>query len=410
MSTNQPIKNAEIFTLDPASYQLLIELSACNAGQPLSQLQVNWDVVLEAVQYHGVTGLVYDFLLKRHDPDYPPPSFQAAVIRAHRASALQMIKRYEQVKAVLTRLSEVGIDVLVLKGPVVAQVYYPHPLLRYFTDLDLLALVRDNDALDAALKALGFRLESGYVEPMPKLIPSVITHHHTRYEHCETRFPVEIHWEDLLQDDLVPRDLEGMWRRAVPVTIEGVHTKTLSVEDHLLHLCAHAHHHRFDRLYRLTDLLLILRDHIDQINWELFVNLVSLEEAQTPVYQSFSLVHLFYGVALPDWVLAKLKPDGFRRWWHQHYFTPKVTRPYDMQEELPFSFKSTPWFRSTFLNLMIMGRRSEKLLYLLRLLFPTPEWLRQRFNLPPERNLWPYYVLRLMLPPKLMDRITGNNT
>jgi hypothetical protein len=32
-----------------------------------------------------------------------------------------------------------------------------------------------------------------------------------------------------------------------------------------------------------------------------------------------------------------------------------------MQEELPFSFKSTPWFQSTFLNLMIMGRRPEKL-------------------------------------------------
>jgi hypothetical protein len=70
----------------------LIELSACNAGQPLSQLQVNWGEVLKAVQYHGITGLVYDKLLKRDDPDYPPPSFQAAVIRAHRANALQMMK------------------------------------------------------------------------------------------------------------------------------------------------------------------------------------------------------------------------------------------------------------------------------------------------------------------------------
>ena len=408
MASKQTIKNADLFSLDSASYQMLIELSACKADGPLSQLQVNWGEVLKAVQYHGITGLVYDKLLTHDDPDYPPPSFQAAVIRAHRVNALLMIKRYEQVKGVLTRLSEMEIDVVVLKGPALAHAYYPHTSLRYFTDLDLFALVRDKDALDAALKALGFRLESGYVEPMPKLIPSVITNHHTRYEHCETRFPVEIHWEELLHDDLVPRDLDGMRHRAVPVMIEGVQTKTLSLEDHLLHLCAHAHHHRFDRLFRLTDLLFIVRDHIDEINWGLFLNLVSLEEAQTPVYQSFSLVHHFYGAALPDWVLVKLKPDGFRRWWHQHFFTPKVTRPYDMQEEIPFSFKSTPWFQSTFLNLMIMGRRPEKLHYLLRLLFPTPEWLRQRFNLPPDRNLLPYYLLRLILPPKLMDRLARN--
>ncbi|MBW6474728.1 MAG: nucleotidyltransferase family protein [Anaerolineaceae bacterium] len=387
---------------------MLIELSACNADPALSQQQVNWGDLLKAVQYHGITGLVYDKLLKRNDPDYPPPHFQAAVIQAHRSNALQMIDKCEQVKAVLTSLIELRIKVVVLKGPAVAQVYYPQAPLRYFTDLNLFALSRDKNALDGVLNALGFRLEAGYVEPMPKLIPSVITHHHTRYEHRETKFPVEIHWEELLHDDLVPRDLDGMWRRAVSVNIEGLQTKTLSLEDHLLHLCAHAYHHRFDRLFRLTDLLFIVRDHSDEINWELFVNLVSLEEAQTPVYQSFSLINKLFGVALPDWVLAKLKPDGFRRWWHQHFFTPKVTRPFDMQEEIPFSFKSTPWFQSTFLNLMIMGRRPEKLQYLLRLLLPTPEWLRQRFNLPPERSLWPYYILRLMLPPKLMERLMRN--
>ena len=408
MSTNEAIKNADLFSLDPASYQMLIELSACKADRPLSLLQVNWGEVLKAVQYHGITGLVYDNLFKRDDPDYPPPHFQEAVIRAHRWNALQMIKKYEMVKDVLTRLSELGIDVVVLKGPAVAHAYYPQAPLRYFTDLDLFGKMSDREALAVGLNELGYELEAGYVEPMPKLIPSVITHHHTRYEHSDTRFPVEIHWEELLHDDLVPRDLDGMWRRAVSVNIEGVHTKTLSLEDHLLHLCAHAHHHRFDRLFRLTDLLFILRDHNDEINWELFLNLVSLEEAQTPVFQSFSLVNQMFGFELPKWVLVKLKPDGFRRWWHKHFFTPKVTRPYDMQEEIPFSFKSTPWFQSTFLNLMIMGRRPEKLHYLLRLLFPTPEWLRQRFNLPSDRSLLPYYILRLLLPPKLMEKITRN--
>jgi hypothetical protein len=77
----------------------------------------------------------------------------------------------------------------------------------------------------------------------------------------------------------------------------------------------------------------------------------------------------------------------------------------DQEIEIPFSYKSTPWLKSTMLNLMLMSRRREKCHYLLRLIFPTKEWIRQRYQIPADKNLVPYYVLRFFLPPKVMEKM-----
>jgi predicted nucleotidyltransferase len=394
------------YLLDQPTYRMLLELAACDVDKPLPRLQVDWAELLKAIQYHGVTGLVYYKLFKLKDPHYPPPDFQKTVIRRHQIRAVQIAEKYDMVRAILTSLAELGIDVIALKGAAVAHAYFPQAPLRYFIDLDLFAKKDHREALEAVLSKLGYELAPGYEKTMPKLIPSVITQRHTRFEHNQVKMPVEVHWEDLVQDDLVPRDLDGMWRRAIPITIDGVPAKTLAIEDHLLHLCAHAHYHHFDRLCRLTDLLFILRDHGKELNWEEFLDTVALEEVHMPVYQSFKLLEQLFGLTFPGWVMKKLKPNWFRLWWHKRFFKVKVLLPHEDHEHTEFSFKSTPWIRSTFLNLMIMGRRREKMHYLLRLLFPTTEWLRQRYNLPVDRSLMKFYIFRLILPPKLMDLLT----
>jgi hypothetical protein len=55
------------------------------------------------------------------------------------------------------------------------------------------------------------------------------------------------------------------------------------------------------------------------------------------------------------------------------------------------------------MNLLVMGRRWDKLHYLFRLVFPTADWLRQRYHLPEGRSVLPYYVLRWM-PARWLER------
>ena len=144
----------------------------------------------------------------------------------------------------------------------------------------------------------------------------------------------------------------------------------------------------------LTDLLFILRDRAGQINWVSFLRTVALEEAQVPVYYSFRLVSHLFDLSLPEGVMDAVRPDAFRRWWHERYMPEKLVNSLSAKIWIAFSFKNSPLFSSAIMNILVMGRRSEKLYYLLRLLCPSPPWMRQKYGLSPNEALAPYYLMR----------------
>lgn len=403
--STEPTLTAQPLALDPQTFQWLIALSAADLSRPLPGCDVDWEKLLAALSRHRVTSLAYYTLTHTHRLDQFPPGFRDALSNTHYVRSLQLVEKYDQLRQVVDHLHSRDIDFLVLKGPVVAHTLYPDPYLRDFSDLDLLVREGDSRAIDSALHDFGYEIFSYYTESLPRLIPAVVNDHHTPYTPTGSGLPVEVHWDDVLFDGLVPRGLDDMWRRAVTVPIGGTsQVKALSFEDHLLHLCAHAHHHRFDLLYRVTDLLLYQRDHQSTLDWEAFLQAVRLEEAQVPVYYSFLLVAQLYGVSPPLPVMAELKPGRFRRYWAERYMPWDEVLSFSSTDLLRFSFKSTPWVRSTLMNLLVMGRRKEKLHYLWRLLFPTAAWLKQRYHLPPGRSVLPYYVLRWFVPARWLEK------
>jgi len=407
-SPDQPTPIPHPPALNPKTIAWLIALSACDPSQPLPECAVDWGQLLAALSRHRVATLAYTTLSHEDRLNRCPPNFQEALRNTHYVRSLGLVAKFDQLKRVVDHLQARGVDFLVLKGPVVAHTVYPDPYLRDFSDLDLLVREGDTDAVHAVLLELGYAVEGGVGPPLPKLIPQVINTVHTLYIHTGDALPVEVHCDDVLFDGLVPRGLDAMWGRAVTVLFGGGYqVRALSFEDHLLHLCAHLHHHRFDLLYRVVDLLFYLRDHGHDLDWDAFLQSVRLEEAQVPVYYSFLLVGQLYGVSPPEPVMDQLKPGPFRRFWSECYMPWDEVRGFSSTEQLRFSFKSTPWLRSTLMNLLVMGRRWDKLRYLLRLVFPTAEWLRQRYHLPPGRSAVPYYVLR-WLPASWLEKGKDN--
>ena len=62
--------------------------------------------------------------------------------------------------------------------------------------------------------------------------------------------------------------MEGFWQRAIRVDVKGVLVKVLSLEDQLIHLCAHAHYHGYTQPNCFSDIAFIVRDHAAQLDWE----------------------------------------------------------------------------------------------------------------------------------------------
>jgi len=293
---------------------------------------------------------------------------------------------------VLEAIRAAEIEAIVLKGPAVAHTVYPDPMLRTFGDLDLLVRERDWHAIHAALLDLGFIQLDNLPQPPPKLFPNAVTYE-LKYLHPGVKFVVEVHFDDLYNAGLATRDIDGVRRRAVLIELDGVPVKVLSIEDQLVHLSAHAHFHGYTRLNWLADLAVIVRDHQARVDWNRVIDIVRSDEVEVPVYFSLTVLRQMMDIRIPQFVFDATRPDRFRRWWHEHYLPVDEVVSLQPMSRPDFSFYFSPLFKRLLPDLLVMGRRREKLGYLPRVAVPPADWLRYYYHLGETDRLAIHYIL-----------------
>ena len=379
--------------ISDATRTLLCDFAAGDLKRPLHRLDADWEEVFQGVYRNGLLGLTHRYLKQWEPRDYPPPEFRQRVQQAYRISAIRMALMYRNIKKVLAQLAESGVDSIVVKGPALAYTVYPDPALRAFNDLDLVVREQDWAAMHRLLVGMGFRQEEDLPQPPPKLVPQAVLYE-SKYRHQEYNWLlVEVHYDDLLNAGLASRDVEGFWQRAIRVDVEGVPVKALSLEDQLIHLCAHAHYHGYTRLNCFSDIAFIVRDHAAQINWERLLETVRIEEAQVGVYYTLYFLDKLLGVKVPEGMLNALRPDPFRRWWHERYLPEERVLSLQPMWRPDFSFYFTPLLKRLLPDLLVMGRRGDKLRYLLRLLLPPWAWLQHYYRLDDTKKVAMHYLL-----------------
>ena len=117
------------------------------------------------------------------------------------------------------------------------------------------------------------------------------------------------------------------------------------------------------------------------------------EDAGVPVYYTLQYLRELLRVSVPCHVLSAVRPDALRRWAHSVYL-PKA-KVLSLQPMAPpiLSFYFIPVFTRLIPDLLVMGRRKEKLRYLLRLLVPPREWLVYYYSLDPSQYVPIHYLL-----------------
>jgi hypothetical protein len=371
---------------------MLICLAAGNLNLPLPNHVADWDELFGEVCRNGLLGLTERYLSGGTSAGTVPDIFRASVEQSFVVSQLHMRAMYHWISEVLPALSDAGINFMVLKGPALAHLIYPTSGLRAFGDLDLMVRERDMLAAHAVLTDHGLFSRQALDRIPPKLTDACTTYELV-YRDRAHNFMLDMHYDDLLNAGLVARDLDGYWTRSVLVTLPGTVARTLSLEDHLLHLCAHMHFHGYVKLIWFSDIAFIVRDRYDELNWDQFVRVTRREEAEVAVFYSLKLLEQLFGIAAPRDVLTAIAPDRFRQRAHE-YFLP-VDRVLSL-ESMPrpdFSFYHMPVFKRLIPDLLVMGRRREKTRYLLRLLAPPPAWLRTYYRLEATQPIAGHYVL-----------------
>lgn len=271
-------------------------------------------------------------------------------------------------KEMLPVIRENGAEVIVLKGPAIAQLLYERPGERTYKDLDLLCREEDYGKVWEALTSLGYRTTAGPTLPARKAEQE--THFERKFHHPDGLARVDVH-PDAMKLGVRPRHADDLWKRAVPTMLEGEPTWVLSPDDQLLTLCVHLHRHGFIRLIWFKDIDLLLRRHGDDLDWDMIRADARAEGSESSLWYSLMLTRKLLGTPLAPETEKSFRPNPLIRLAY-HLIWPEsdamnlrsVTRRRAVQ------FSVTESWRGMLPSLLLMGRKREKMEIILRRVRP----------------------------------------
>ena len=352
----------------PAEFK--VSLACCAASShPLENLEpgFSWDRMVELAEHHGVIPQVYQHLSQA--PAVPQATL-AALRANYQHNAWRTMWLTRELLRVADTLATCGIQILPHKGPVLAEMLYGNVTSRQFSDLDMFVRVDDVRVVKELLCDLGYH---GSLQLSRKQEDAYLrSGYEYTFDSAQGHNLLELQWQVLPRFYAVDFGMEGLFARAVNVSMAGAMVKTLSPEDLMLALCVHAAKHAWVRLSWLCDIARLTEQ---SLNWKFIHEEADRLGVRRIVSVTLWLASEFLGVVEPTaWT-----PDPEAQTIGQRVCQFIIGKTGLDPESLPY-FK---------LMMHIRERASDRVRLLSRLLF-TPsvgEW--QSLRLPD--NLFPLY-------------------
>jgi len=285
--------------------QLLLDCARASSLPPdhtrtLLQNVSNWDSLADAAAYHGLAPTLYR-TLETAAAELVPPTLLTRLRDDDRDSARRNLILTSQFLALLDAFQAEGISVLPLKGPVLAESLYPDPLLRPFSDLDILVRPKDVAAAIRALTSQGYTLKPHLahlsLRTLMRLDFQLLFYH-------PHKVAVDIQWDTAPADFPSRFDPELLWRAHGSIDIAGRPVPTLSRESLLLFLCVHGAKHLWSRLQWLGDIARLANAPLD---WHLAARLTAEAKCERPFLLGLLLAHDLLDAPVPPPILERAR-------------------------------------------------------------------------------------------------------
>jgi hypothetical protein len=388
--TNSAARQAEkFFDMNPeeADRQLLFCLSERNdeakAGVMGQWQASDWDELLRQSVRHGLTPYVYHRLKAiRPAPLIPEPVGRKLREITYYCASRNM-RLFHDLEVVLRTLHEGGIPVIVLKGAYLAEAVYDNISLRQMSDLDIMVKKSDLEGAASHVRSLGYSQSSDF---WSESYLRVRRHLAPFYKHGSA--PIEIHWTIISPEEPFDVNPDRLWRNARAVTIAGVETLGLSLEDMLLHLCVNnLYQDRFlAGLKGCNDISVTVKRFQNEIDWEKLRVHAREWKAEKAVYIMMVLVRDLYGVYMPDSVLKALKP-----------LSPVSMPAVWAREQIFYNRDFAPGMRTNLVRVWKTRSIRDKATIILKSLFPSLRFMAGRYPVSPDsKRIYLYYPVRLM--------------
>jgi len=204
-----------------------------------------------------------------------------------------------RIGALLAAFEEAGIQMMVLKGAALIQLYYRESGLRPMLDADVLVHAHQAEQAMELLQRLRWKS----VRHAPQTYIPII--HSTPFEDDGGR-QVDLHWH-LFWECFNANDDHEYWKNAVPVKIGGVQTLTLNPTDQLLHTCWHgARWNEVPPIRWIADAMAIMRGSAAEIDWEGLHKKAQRHRIVMPIKDSLQYLKNTFEAPVPDTLLKSL--------------------------------------------------------------------------------------------------------
>lgn len=291
----------------PSVYQEPLFRLVAADGSPFPPLPtaVDWDGVARQARLHRLEPLLYAAL---RDEDCLPSDIEAEWREAYLTTALRNAVALRALDAVVARLADAGIPVIVLKGAALAQTVYGNVALRPMHDLDVLVHPAHAARALQALASLGFRRL--WDEPRHGA-EAAYESHTSLINSAEMGVILELHW-GLIDSPYYQSRLrtDWFWATARPLRAGQSQPLILGASAQILYLCAHLllHHSGAPdgHLLWLNDIAACVSHDGDAIDWDAILAQAQRDDLVIALQRTLPRIATEFGAPVPPAALTRL--------------------------------------------------------------------------------------------------------
>ncbi len=338
---------------------------------------VDWKLWSDLLQGQRVAPLLYETLRGLH---LLPLEVEQSLRQVYLWTAMRNGLLLDELGMVLERLQTVGVSVMPVKGATLAETVYSSSAVRPMADLDLLVTPADVNAACVTLTGLGYAVNS--LEPWPdyaRRYRQVLEFRRTA--EGDLYFLIDLHWGvvDVPYYERIP--IKTWFERAERAQLGGVESQVPTPEDHLLCLCGHlALHERYsDDLLRYCDLAAIIYHTGETLSWGKVIQQAADWQLVIPLQRALLWLEDLWPGTVPAVVgreVVGLQPSSMEKQIHRWVVDRQRNPTSDV-----LLFVATA-----------KGNRRKVRLFLEQT-FPSPAYMRERYNLQ-HTKLWPLAYFR----------------
>jgi signal peptidase I len=281
---------------------------------------VDFEKVYNLAYENGISQTLYTILKKLQDNNIielrkdAEKDFFNKLRHDYLYTAAKNTLLYSEFSRVVASLRNEKIDVMAMKGAVLAELVYQDIGIRSMSDVDLLIRKEDIAKADAVLNTIGYKA----VDPSPFDSMETPNNYLTTRDY-RSRKPgnpsFHVHWHMVNSSIPAPYssniDMKAIWEDAVSVEIAGTAVESMSPHHLLIHLSEHAMRvkHSASRLIYLIDVAVLIKRYGNALDWYRTVQASKAYGLDIFVHNILGLTQLNTGIHIPEWVFNSLKSE-----------------------------------------------------------------------------------------------------